>query len=104
MPEPSVTQPQTSAVSKPSVTLPQSLIFSRAHDRARPGPTGLPTIAYNVRIAESGMHFQGSISASPADLWIATDHAPVAIESEKCDRNVSRHTSACFERRQLVPL
>ena len=29
---------------------------------------------------------------------------PGAIESEKCDRNVSRHTYACFERRQLVPL
>ena len=30
--------------------------------------------------------------------------SPTAIESEKCDRNVSRHTYACFERRQLVPL
>eukprot|EP00966_Prymnesium_polylepis_P174142 4029403-Prymnesium_polylepis.1 len=29
---------------------------------------------------------------------------PTAIESQKSYRNVVRHTCACFERRQLVPL
>ena len=29
---------------------------------------------------------------------------PTLLESEKRDRNVVRHTCACFERRQLVPL
>ena len=41
-------------------------------------------------------------AAAPAPDLSA--HKPGAIGSEKCYRNVSRHTYACFERHQLVPL